>query len=116
MNEATESAAGGFGAATGSYAPRERRAFGGYGGGRGGDRSYQPRERREYAPRNEYRDVTPSESIYVGNLLFDITKEDLEREFSEYGNIVKSTIATDARQLSKGYVLHIVRQYHVLIL
>jgi RNA recognition motif-containing protein len=50
-------------------------------------------------------DVQPTNSIYIGNLLFEATPQDLEREFSAYGEIVSSKVAQDARGLSKGYVI-----------
>lgn len=108
------------GAATGAISgypsrePRERRperqAYGGdrqaYGGrdynnnvgdrrgGYGGDRD-------RFAPPE--RTMTPTPGVYVGNLLFDVTAADIEREFSVFGPIKSSTIATDARGLSKGF-------------
>jgi RNA recognition motif-containing protein len=48
--------------------------------------------------------LTPTTGVYVGNLLFDITGEDLQREFGQYGNVKSTVVATDARGLSKGYV------------
>lgn len=93
--------------------------------------AYAPREgRREYRPRNDYGDdgrsgpptgrsgerrserdfsretpvVQPSTGLYIGNLLFEVTEEDLQREFSQFGTIRTVTIARDARNLSKGYV------------
>lgn len=48
--------------------------------------------------------LEPTNSIYIGNLLFEITQEDLRREFDSFGEIKKCTIATDVRGLSKGYV------------
>ncbi|KAH9214497.1 hypothetical protein DL95DRAFT_150105 [Leptodontidium sp. 2 PMI_412] len=68
---------------------------GGYGGGRemrGGARPFEPRP----AP-------SPSNGIYVGNLVFDCTAADLEKLFVEFGTISKVTLATDARGLSKGF-------------
>jgi RNA recognition motif-containing protein len=85
-------------------------------------------DRREYRPLNDYRDdrrsgppegrygerkrefvdpslVAPSQTLYVGNLLFEVREEDLEREFGQFGEIEEITIAKDARNLSKGYVL-----------
>lgn len=50
-------------------------------------------------------DLQPSNSIYIGNLLFEATPQDLEREFSPYGEIVTAKVAQDARGLSKGYVI-----------
>jgi RNA recognition motif-containing protein len=46
--------------------------------------------------------LTPCPNIYIGNLLFDVTASDLEREFAEYGTIKSAVIASDARGLSKG--------------
>lgn len=48
------------------------------------------------------RIVHPSNGVYVGNLLFEITAAELEKEFSQYGTVKSSTIATDSRGLSKG--------------
>lgn len=48
-------------------------------------------------------DLSPSASIYVGNIIFDLTAERLEQEFSQYGTVKSATIATDARGLSKGF-------------
>lgn len=64
-------------------------------------------EDREMGTRPNTRppmDLQPTNAIYVGNLLFEATPQDLEREFSAYGDIVSSRVAQDARGLSKGYV------------
>lgn len=34
-------------------------------------------------------------SIYVGNLSYDITRDDLNRVFSEYGNVSRVSLPTD---------------------
>jgi len=57
--------------------------------------------RRDFAMDSEY--VRPSNSIYVGNLLFEVREEDLKREFGQFGKIEDVNIAKDARNLSKGY-------------
>jgi nucleolin len=62
-------------------------------------------ERRR--PRDFGRDAAalqPSNAVYVGNLLFEVTEEDLQREFGKFGKIEGVKIARDARSLSKGYV------------
>lgn len=74
--------------------------------------NYERQSRPAYQDRNSdrsfgarppvERNLTPTSSIYVGNLLFDITANDLSREFEQYGEVKSSTIATDARGLSKG--------------
>jgi nucleolin len=117
--EAIGNAAEAVGAATGAnsgYTPRERRPERqGYGGERrasggrdynnGGDRrgGYGgDRAERRFAPVE--RKLTPTPGVYVGNLLFDVTAADLEREFATFGPIKNAVIASDARGLSKGYV------------
>jgi nucleolin len=72
---------------------RQRRAVGGY--DRGGDREAPDRV------------VRPTTGIYVGNLLFDVTAADLEKEFEPFGKIKSTVVAADARGLSKGYFFRI---------
>ncbi|KAK0103323.1 hypothetical protein ONS95_005352 [Cadophora gregata] len=95
---------GGYGGDRGG----DRYGGGGYGGNRGGD-SYgggrgggmQRDGGRSFGgPRAA---PAPSNGVYVGNLLFDITAADLEKTFGEFGAIKKATVATDARGLSKGF-------------
>jgi RNA recognition motif-containing protein len=70
---------------------------------RGGDRGGYGRNDRSAGTFNApERVLTPNPSLYIGNLLFDVTAQDLEKEFSEYGTIKSATIATDPRGLSKG--------------
>lgn len=47
--------------------------------------------------------IPPVSSIYIGNLFFDVTLEDLRREFSRFGQIIDTSIIRDARGLSKGF-------------
>jgi nucleolin len=91
--EAIVDAAKAAGAAAGLSAPPRSREV----GGRGNDRQ----ERR----RPEQADVLPSNSIYVGNLSFEISEADLAQEFATFGEVKNTIIATDARGMSKGYVL-----------
>ena len=44
----------------------------------------------------------PSNIVYIGNLFFDATDEDLRREFSKAGEVVNATVKKDARGLSRG--------------
>jgi nucleolin len=46
---------------------------------------------------------SPSRILYVGNLFFEVTAPQLEKEFSSYGPVTNSRIVTDARGLSKGF-------------
>jgi nucleolin len=60
----------------------------------------------EFTPRKASRPplvVNPTDAIYVGNLLFEVTEADLEREFAPYGMVKTVRIARDARGLSKGF-------------
>lgn len=45
----------------------------------------------------------PSETVYVGNLFFDLTAEDLRKHMEQYGVVLKAVIVHDNRGLSKGY-------------
>ena len=44
----------------------------------------------------------PKSTLYVGNLFFDVTEADLQKEFSKFGTVVKARLVRDARGLSKG--------------
>lgn len=70
---------------------------GSFGGSRSGEKSGA--DLRDIRERPQ---LTPCPSIYVGNLLFDVTAIDLEREFGEFGTIKRATVAADVRGLSKG--------------
>lgn len=95
-----------------SYGNRDgvRPSYGDRNGGRsayGGDRGYGGRDGGSFdrPSRPAYREpaaLSPCPNIYVGNLLFDVTSSDLEREFGEYGPVKRAFIASDARGLSKG--------------
>jgi nucleolin len=62
--------------------------------------SASPRDR----PDPTSQAAVPSNHLYVGNLFFDVTEEDLKREFSRFGHVEKVTMIYDGRGLSKGYV------------
>lgn len=55
--------------------------------------------------------VSPSKSLYVGNLFFDVTIEDLKKEMQRFGTVLDVRIIMDNRGLSKGYV-PVVSQSH----
>lgn len=46
--------------------------------------------------------VEPKSTIYVGNLFFDVTENDLMKELSRFGSITKCRLIRDSRGLSKG--------------
>ena len=45
---------------------------------------------------------TPKETIYVGNLFFEVKAEDLKNLFSKYGNVLEARLITDSRGMSRG--------------
>ncbi|KAF7914262.1 uncharacterized protein EAF01_000668 [Botrytis porri] len=47
--------------------------------------------------------IDPNNGVYIGNLLFDITEEDLKKEFEHFGTITDVRVTRDARGLSKGF-------------
>lgn len=49
------------------------------------------------------QEVTPKPSVYIGNLFFDVTAEDLKNEFSRFGTVTQCRLINDARGLSKGF-------------
>jgi nucleolin len=44
----------------------------------------------------------PKQTVYVGNLFFDVTAEDLRRQMEKYGVVEHAKIIHDSRGLSKG--------------
>ena len=47
--------------------------------------------------------ASPSHTLYVGNLFFDVTEDALKKEFQKFGNVNMVRIIYDGRGLSKGY-------------
>ncbi|CRL24752.1 Nucleotide-binding, alpha-beta plait [Penicillium camemberti] len=45
----------------------------------------------------------PKTTVYVGNLFFDVTAEDLRKQFEKFGAVENVMIVHDARGLSKGF-------------
>ena len=58
------------------------------------------------APQVPRQDQVEKETLYIGNLFFDVTEEDLKKEFEKFGPILRAKVITDNRGLSKGYVDH----------
>ncbi|KGO78290.1 Transcription factor, fungi [Penicillium italicum] len=46
---------------------------------------------------------TPKTTVYVGNLFFDVTAEDLRKHFEKFGAVENALIVHDSRGLSKGF-------------
>lgn len=56
---------------------------------------------RPRRPAREGSDV-PKPTIYIGNLFFDVTENDLVKELARFGTITKCRLMRDSRGLSKG--------------
>ena len=52
---------------------------------------------------SSYNPQEPKTTVYVGNLFFDVTENDLIKEFARFGDINTCKVMRDARGLSKGY-------------
>jgi RNA recognition motif-containing protein len=46
--------------------------------------------------------AAPKETIYIGNLFFDVTAEDLKNELQRFGPVASTRIVYDSRGLSRG--------------
>lgn len=44
------------------------------------------------------------QTVYVGNLFFDVTESDLVKEFTRFGTVSRCRMIRDSRGLSKGFV------------
>lgn len=59
-------------------------------------------EARTFDRRPAREPPSPKPSVYVGNLFFDVTESDLEKEFARFGTIKSVRLIKDVRGLSKG--------------
>ena len=70
-----------------------------------------PAEEQDYSFRQEgptlvsrkFPPPVPKETVYIGNLFFDVTAEDLKNELQRYGPVASTRIVYDSRGLSRGY-------------
>lgn len=51
----------------------------------------------------QFRDAQPSRILYIGNLFFEVTSQQLDAEFGRLGEVANSRVVTDNRGLSKGF-------------
>lgn len=79
--------------------------------GERGDRGDLRQRRDSRVPRGPPRDndaratgekKEPKATVYVGNLFFDITAEDLRTEMSKVGTVLNARLIFDSRGLSRG--------------
>lgn len=50
--------------------------------------------------------ASPNPQIYIGNLLFETSRETIEETFAPFGAVKSVRLITDPRGLSKGYGYH----------
>ncbi|EAW15207.1 nucleic acid-binding protein [Aspergillus clavatus NRRL 1] len=46
---------------------------------------------------------TPKETIYIGNLFYDVTSEDLRKHMEKYGAVERTNVILDSRGMSRGF-------------
>lgn len=59
-------------------------------------------ERQERRRQYMSEGALPKTTVYVGNLFFDVTAEDVRKQFEKFGAVENALIVHDARGLSKG--------------
>lgn len=67
----------------------------------------------QQSPQGGDQSFEPKPTIYVGNLFFDVTENDLVKAFSEFGKISRARLVRDARGLSKGYSFQSCSHYSI---
>lgn len=63
---------------------------------------FESTQSRERQPRSDREPTTPKPTVYIGNLFFDVTEDDLAKELARFGKIVRTRLLRDSRGLSKG--------------
>lgn len=61
----------------------------------------RPRRSEERAPRGQ-KNTNPKPEIYVGNLFFDVTTDELKAMAEKFGTVVSTRLIYDSKGLSKG--------------
>jgi nucleolin len=59
-------------------------------------------QRQDQGQRRSGQIGEPKPTIYIGNLFFDVTENDLVKELARFGTILKCRLMRDSRGLSKG--------------
>ncbi|KAG1775710.1 hypothetical protein EV702DRAFT_1180266 [Suillus placidus] len=54
-------------------------------------------------PRGFRRSVPPSGTLYIGNLPYSITEDELRQSFAEFGEIVRVSLGTTPEGMSRGF-------------
>ncbi|GAQ11932.1 hypothetical protein ALT_9253 [Aspergillus lentulus] len=66
-----------------------------------------PRDARPQKPKKRLRileeDPRPKETVYIGNLFYDVTAEDLKNHMQQFGVVERVDLITDNRGMSRGF-------------
>ncbi|PYH97802.1 RNA-binding domain-containing protein [Aspergillus ellipticus CBS 707.79] len=62
--------------------------------------TYQNRTRRLQRLRQR---ASPKETVFVGNMFYDVTAEDLRAQMEKYGIVTRAMVVLDNRGISKGF-------------
>lgn len=62
----------------------------------------QPTDGRQRVQKGRARNTEPNSTLYVGNLYYEVTEEQLRRVFSRFGEIANVKMVYDNRGLSRG--------------
>lgn len=54
-------------------------------------------------PRGFRRSVPPSGTLYIGNLPYSITEEELRQSFAEFGEVVRASLGTTPEGMNRGF-------------
>ncbi|KAL6159454.1 hypothetical protein ACJQWK_06036 [Exserohilum turcicum] len=63
----------------------------------------QPTDGRQRVQKGRARNTEPNSTLYVGNLYYEVTEEQLRRVFSRFGEIANVKMVYDNRGLSRGF-------------
>ncbi|KAF9894375.1 hypothetical protein FE257_007878 [Aspergillus nanangensis] len=67
------------------------------------DESQESESKRVKRLRLLNEEATPKETVYVGNLFYDVTAEDLRKQMEKYGIVEQVFITFDNRGISRGF-------------
>ncbi|KAJ4345255.1 uncharacterized protein N0V89_011385 [Didymosphaeria variabile] len=60
-------------------------------------------ESKQRAARRANKDLTPNNTVYVGNLYYEVTADQLKRVFGRFGEVDSVRVIYDNRGLSRGF-------------
>jgi nucleolin len=64
----------------------------------------QAAERTDRKPRTRSEQNPPNRTLYIGNLYYEVTGDQLQKVFSRFGEVESVKVIYDNRGLSRGFV------------